>query len=811
MASKEELVLYPDNDKKINVQAIKAVPKVSSEYMNTIKGIEGRILTGRSHHNCKNLKGYIKRLDRLEASRKNFSFKSGDRKRLFSLFLLWDEKVGEVIEKLINNDALHRRLSKNEGKLRKWFGKTVNQALVNETVSDNVQKLEIHSGTGWVYVKARLNAVMDARNQKSFQPYLTEVLKEYYAGNIQNDKLEEVLVKMVEQAAGTIDYNTNQALYDQDIVKIKTAVIEQGTVFFKGVEEELQKIAIGEFRIAMATPDFWADLKIKQGRYFFGDNADTMVTPTNKIKKKLDHQLDTHHHQKRVPAKNKQKEIIDKLSMPIQKLFQAAENPLDYASQKFLNTYRYGEGMGAFPINNLVKMGNLQIPPLTGKRPMFLLSKANYTNQMVEAIQEITTLDASNRDVYAAYAEFIGMISPLSNPYIFDGWNNAMKDYLLNQMTANYNLDLRAVVVDANDSNLTAILTEFKEAVEKFLGDAELFPNQKILMLREYVEKRGIGDYIAEMPKLNIGGKITEVAKATGSVLVEFYHGVVDAYDPVDKLKKTYKPIGYLNNLVSLIRTWTNNNEKTLKDDDEVDFDSVYTKMFEDGYNLDNVAGDLFNMFSATLTAGTGIYKLVDSCKKIKLSYNLLVKSRASKKRMTKANEDNPGKLHALKLAIKNEARKLVMSIIGVLKALASILETICLILGITFGIAVILKTIKVTISSLQNIYRFSRAVYKTVKGTRGVERNKAAITIVNDAFLGVSYATDFIRTAKVWSHDELLVLMGVNLANSAEKEDLALFAKLRTIENTKNADNSNYLNVKAMLEELIFKALSAW
>ena len=216
-------------------------------------------------------------------------------------------------------------------------------------------------------------------------------------------------------------------------------------------------------------------------------------------------------------------------------------------------------------------------------------------------------------------------------------------------------------------------------------------------------------------------------------------------------------------------------------------------------------------MFSATLTAGTGIYKLFDSCRKIKLSYDLLVKSRASKKRMTETNEDNPGKLHALKLAIKNEARKLVMSIIGVLKALASILETICLILGITFGIAIILKTIKVTISSLQNIYRFSRAVYKTVKGTRGVERNKAATTIVNDAFVGVAYATDFIRAAGVWSHKELLVLMGVNIENSAETEDSALFAKLKAIENTKNANNSNYLDVKGMLEEMIFKALSAW
>lgn len=104
----------------------------------------------------------------------------------------------------------------------------------------------------------------------------------------------------------------------------------------------------------------------------------------------------------------------------------------------------------------------------------------------------------------------------------------------------------------------------------------------------------------------------------------------------------------------------------------------------------------------------------------------------------------------ALTVAVNKQLKKMIACFTEILKRLIGIVAAIFKLLGVTYLVGVTLSMIKTVLHSIQNLYYIGRAIYKRVKGTKGVARRAAAAEFVASALNNEEYAIDLIRVSKI-------------------------------------------------------------
>lgn len=150
--------------------------------------------------------------------------------------------------------------------------------------------------------------------------------------------------------------------------------------------------------------------------------------------------------------------------------------------------------------------------------------------------------------------------------------------------------------------------------------------------------------------------------------------------------------------------------------------------------------GDFLGGIGIGLAIG-GIYKLIKNILSAKKFYSAAKKEKlAVEKKLEDVDELSPDgvrlstKLVGLRLTVNNKFRQIIACIVEVLKRVMGIVATVLKWLGVTYLAGLSLSLIKGVIHLCQNLYYIGRAIYKRMKGIKGLQRKQTAYRFVEDA-----------------------------------------------------------------------------
>lgn len=158
-------------------------------------------------------------------------------------------------------------------------------------------------------------------------------------------------------------------------------------------------------------------------------------------------------------------------------------------------------------------------------------------------------------------------------------------------------------------------------------------------------------------------------------------------------------------------------------------------------------------------------------------------------------------KIFALGVVVTKKLRQFIWDVVEILKRVLTICSTILKITGVAAIGGFVIDGLKTLINAIQQSYFLGRAIYKTRKGTKGVDRHAAADIFVNDAFDEKDkYAIE--------------IILDTEANKGVENEHLAMITsvdafKLQLVEIESNSE-AEYLSCRKAINTNLFKALSS-
>lgn len=107
-------------------------------------------------------------------------------------------------------------------------------------------------------------------------------------------------------------------------------------------------------------------------------------------------------------------------------------------------------------------------------------------------------------------------------------------------------------------------------------------------------------------------------------------------------------------------------------------------------------------------------------------------------------------KYTSLTLAVNNSLRRFITDCVEILKRLIGIVAAALKFMGLTYIAGVSLSLLKGVMHLFQNAYYMGRAIYKRMKGIKGVARRESAEFFVQEAITGKPYALTILLDSKI-------------------------------------------------------------
>lgn len=753
--------------------------------------IERKIFTGEAWRNNPTVKSYMGMLNQFNARKRDLNKSSEDELReAIDLYIMWKERLNEMVEMLEDDYNLYDKLKNKvaidqSAKLKEWIREQMTfedhngYALTNEAVA-TIIRTQISA----------LHPPVDATAGK-YQSEFNAILKGYFNGRIDYKELEELLYGMLD--------DDNVGPYVNEIEGIPPQLKAEKDTLENAIYEHINKLLEDN----LSKDVFWRDLKTRKD-YYIWSNAE-IAKHLNVVDNEQIQQAINFVNKKNSERALAQQAIKAKIGAFMVKLMSAAEDPVDYIQRKLIKDnllveVEYGGGA----IKGLNELGELAIPKSTNIKPIKIY-KSNVVRDMIKrGLRKATNLNDDK--LCREYAASKAKISPFSMGCIYEKWEKAIK-------ARKGALAGIQPVKGVKDQEVEALL-EFAECIVEDDGVDYDF-NAKVDQIKSYIENKEFGqDTLNQAAKtINIG------ALAIGQKAAEdFARKYVEKRDKLGKAEYLYrkiaKPIKTVTEFVLAIKGWVKDKDKMLAEDKEVDIKADWEESMENTKSAIFMIGD-----NATAIAGApfSVYSFGKSYAKASRALQLWKSARehkASIQAKLDANDVPNGpqlteRLKVLKLAVRNELRKFVASIVGLLKSIVSVLSAIFTVIGVTAPLAVALETVKTTITLVEISYKTGRAIYKYSKGIKGKARNEAADQMVKDAFIGEDYAIDFLLTAGIF---EGTVLHLMSFDDKTEFiRPATMKAKLQAVNANRNGGNQVFNQLSTKLQAAVFYHLASW
>lgn len=654
----------------------------------------------------------------------------------------------------------------------------------------------------WNEEKAAIKYNRQSLLQRAINAHTIDILKHYETGK----------EKLIDYIKGTLQMKELPKKIDNDVTKILIEIQKLEKNLDEFTNDYNNDIQSGFVTSIMSKSDFWENLKLKPHSVAFDQ------VPYNKIDKGLQ-----------------------------QLLVHADTPPVAYAETRVIkelnNKYKNRERdlLKEGKIEGLETVGALTIPGV----PADMLSCKDGVKAIVD-------------ETVAMQYDIIG--SKLANTIV----TNELYEQVLKEVMPIISFTLRAEKAK-KDAIAVENKLEEKELDQNKLGDKkyleqhlgaylEMIKKQESLsfdsaciLIERYIEKKNLTEQLVKLrvfledngnqKKHNVLGGVTETAK-------EYARKVWEAKGSKAQLTELSKVNGPLALLASLVHKIKGIAEKKKE---FFDAPSASRGLFE--MTGDTLAGALMTITDIFTGAGVilAAVGVVDFYRQAKKAYKFYKESRARYKDNAEELENYNKLLHSkekikgvrvknmveleeelalresraisLGLAKNNELKRFITCCVEMLKRIGSIIAFIFKLLGVTYLVGLSVSLVNTTINLCQNLWYLGRAVYKHMKGTKGVLRRATTEQFIQDFFKGYSYVKGIFANTQVFGEPKTqAVLKDKNMFNlnnkqaksiiSSEKEQEELIKSLN--ESTEIEDKTKLMALEKALNDDLFKRLAS-
>lgn len=322
----------------------------------------------------------------------------------------------------------------------------------------------------------------------------------------------------------------------------------------------------------------------------------------------------------------------------------------------------------------------------------------------------------------------------------------------------------QSIVNEANEVVEEGGMDGFKAYVD-YLAERGLKLHVCANYAKEYLDNNGLNDVPERDNEMNL-------VKATYSNVLDYCHGVFDSKNISDALTKGAKILPVFAGLTTSMNQLKKGIKATDANSGFFDEPSGASSVMGHTVNIGEAIAEVGDIFGGIgiVSAITGIVKLVKNIKNASSLYSEAKKHKKNVEAKLKTVDDYSEEksklsiqLIGLRLAVNNKLRQIIACGVEILKRVMGIVATILKWCGVTYLAGLSVSLIKGVIHVFQNLYYVGRAIYKKMKGIKGLQRRETASQFLNDVFLPNhegDYAIELMLSMDLFNTREILKLI---------------------------------------------------
>jgi len=602
-----------------------------------------------------------------------------------------------------------------------------------ENIKATIKKLLIKITDGaaisdgaWAIIEARIEALINTDSFKEnvaridIQLLIDDHASSYYEGAASDKagfkRFFEPLVK------AKVGANVYDAKYKANVAAIVNQIDAARTAGLQGVNAAVTDELDGWVSTQITEDKFWDDLVIDKEKY----PIDFQKAPFNNL----------------VGAG--------------QKLLQADEDPLKYALKKLLKTF-----VAPSFTQNRAKVADvtdtckdIEIPGHT-----YGCGSDQYTTVIQNDLEaQFNNLLASfygNAQSFEKLSELLKNVSPSIHKVIYQCWNTKQVTRLdmLNQQE---DFDSSA---DGEGKKKLDKLAAYEQMLKK---DKTLTADARMIALNKYCNK-----YQPPIPVVVQQSDLKTFLRfgpAVKDAVWDYCHGVVFGAGMKGKatnFSKIFAPMTAIKGAVDGLQSGLDKAKEGEPffegEDHKIDWSATLTGAAEAGevlldfltgagiavavVGIKRLGGDAIKMFGMWKKAKKNRRDVAAEIAGAESSEVAIPSGRLVKLRQ---------RYTALTLATNNHLRRFITAGVEILKRLIGIVGAVLKLMGVTYLFGLSLSLLKSVMHLFQNAYYMGRAIYKRMKGIKGVARRETAAFFVQEAIKGEPYALTIMLDSKI-------------------------------------------------------------